>query len=347
MAAGKGVRIAVVGAGIVGMSSGVCIKETFPDVHVTVLADEFSPNTTSDMAGALVHPTSPAGSPRQQKWFKDSFAHFKRISCSEDASESGVSLVYGYGLECSQRPWFYQDTVLGLRVVPEEERLMMNLPDLKSWLFYGTFVVNCRQYLPWLMRQFEEKGGVILRRRVDSLQKLFTEFDVVVNCSGLGARELAQDSSLQPAWGQGRLVKAPWIKYFVFGHLPDSHSSDDTIEEVIDIFPRTDGCFVGGVKVHGKGKGPVDDGYRRKIWQRAEDIMPSLSNAPTINEWTGVRPIRKTVQLLIEEGTTPGKCIIHNYGHGGYGITFSWGCALEVVECVRGVLANGTISSKL
>ena len=339
-------KVVVVGAGITGLSSAVCIKEVYPEVHVTLLAEQFSPNTASDKAGALIHPTSP-GSTRQQKWFKESYEHFKRISCSADASESGVSLTFGYGLESSPRPWFYQDTVLGLRMVTETERQMMNLPDLKSWLFYGTFVVNCRQYLPWLMRQFSGKGGVVVRTRVSCLQELFSEFDIVVNCSGLGARELTQDSSLTPAWGQGRLVKAPWIKYFVFAHLPQSRSSsDDSIEEVVDIFPRTDGLFVGGVKVHGKEEGPVEDRYRRRIQRRVEEIVPSLSNAPTIDEWTGVRPIRNTVQLSIEEGA-PGKCVIHNYGHGGYGITFSWGCALEVADFIGEVLANGVMRSKL
>ena len=345
MATAAKVRIAVVGAGIVGLSSAVSIKETFPDVHVTVLAEHISPGTTSDMAGALIHPTSP-GSNRQQKWFKDTYEHFKRVSCSADASESGVLLAFGYALDSLPRPWFYQDTVLGLRVVPEAERRMMRLPNLKTWLFYATFVVNCRQYLPWLMRQFTDKGGIVVRRKVASLQELFSEFDVVVNCSGLGARELAQDSSLQPAWGQGRLVKAPWIKYFVFAHLPHSQPNEGTTEEVIDVFPRSDGVFVGGVKVHGKEKGPVEDGYRRQIQQRAEDIMPSLSNAPTINEWTGVRPIRSTVRLSIED-VSVGKYIIHNYGHGGYGITFSWGCALEVVDHLQGILGRGPMNSKL
>jgi D-amino-acid oxidase len=34
------------------------------------------------------------------------------------------------------------------------------------------------------------------------------------------------------------------------------------------------------------------------------------------------------VRLELEPGTR----IIHNYGHGGSGVTFSWGCALEAAE---------------
>jgi D-amino-acid oxidase len=42
----------------------------------------------------------------------------------------------------------------------------------------------------------------------------------------------------------------------------------------------------------------------------------------------GVRPRRTGVRLELDVG--PGPAIIHNYGHGGAGITLSWGCAEEV-----------------
>ena len=92
------------------------------------------------------------------KWFNDSYEHFRSIGCSPDAVEAGVMLAFGYTLDSSPGPWFYQDTVLGWRMVSESERQMMSLPDLKTWIFYGTFVVNCRQYLPWLMPQFTDKA---------------------------------------------------------------------------------------------------------------------------------------------------------------------------------------------
>ena len=47
----------------------------------------------------------------------------------------------------------------------------------------------------------------------------------------------------------------------------------------------------------------------------------------------GIRPVRKTFRL--EPETVGSKVIVHNYGHGGAGITMSWGCADEVREIVR------------
>ena len=346
-----GRRIAIIGAGVVGLSAALCIKNSLFSSEVVLLADQFSPNTTSDNAGAMISPPKVGLAvdlnPSSMKWFNDSYEHFRSIGCSPDAVEAGVMLTFGYTLDSSPGPWFYQDTVLGWRMVSESERQMMSLPDLKTWMFYGTFVVNCRQYLPWLMRQFTDKGGVVVRKKVVSLPELFSEFDIVVNCSGLGARELTQDSSLQPAWGQGRLVEAPWIKYFVAADIgavstEESASSDEfVVISSLQIFPRADGVFIGGVKVRGKGEGPVEPKYRAIIRQVTEAVMPSLSSAPVLKEWTGVRPMRRSVRLSVEEFTQePGlqKCVIHNYGHSGSGVTLSWGCALQVTSLIKDLL---------
>jgi len=48
----------------------------------------------------------------------------------------------------------------------------------------------------------------------------------------------------------------------------------------------------------------------------------------------GVRPYRNSSYRL-EAETIAGKFIVHNYGHGGAGITLSWGCAAKVREIVQ------------
>ncbi|MCY0909922.1 MAG: FAD-dependent oxidoreductase, partial [Sulfobacillus thermotolerans] len=68
---------------------------------------------------------------------------------------------------------------------------------------------------------------------------------------------------------------------------------------------------------------------------RCLEFMPVLANAkidPIEPVRVGLRPFRQqNVRLEQEMGTR----IIHNYGHGGAGVTFSWGCALEVVELAQ------------
>jgi glycine/D-amino acid oxidase-like deaminating enzyme len=50
---------------------------------------------------------------------------------------------------------------------------------------------------------------------------------------------------------------------------------------------------------------------------------------------TGLRPLRRqNVRLEREAGTR----IVHNYGHGGSGVTFSWGCSREVTDRVEALV---------
>jgi glycine/D-amino acid oxidase-like deaminating enzyme len=53
----------------------------------------------------------------------------------------------------------------------------------------------------------------------------------------------------------------------------------------------------------------------------------------------GVRPYR-TGSYRLDAETASGKLVVHNYGHGGAGITLSWGCAAKVRRIVRGHLAT-------
>lgn len=62
------------------------------------------------------------------------------------------------------------------------------------------------------------------------------------------------------------------------------------------------------------------------IWVQAEFVR----------EWVGLRPGRPSVRLEIQPERASGlrkvMPVIHNYGHGGAGLTLSWGCAGHVLE---------------
>jgi glycine/D-amino acid oxidase-like deaminating enzyme len=52
------VNIAVLGAGVVGLSTAINIKRNIAHANVTVLADKFLSETTSSGAGGLFKPTT-------------------------------------------------------------------------------------------------------------------------------------------------------------------------------------------------------------------------------------------------------------------------------------------------
>ena len=49
-------KVAIVGAGVTGLSCATVIQERFPDVALTLFAEKFSPGTTSDGAAGLFAP---------------------------------------------------------------------------------------------------------------------------------------------------------------------------------------------------------------------------------------------------------------------------------------------------
>jgi D-amino-acid oxidase len=58
--------------------------------------------------------------------------------------------------------------------------------------------------------------------------------------------------------------------------------------------------------------------------------VPELAGAEVLGHRVGLRPVRPTVRLELEKLRT-GHRVIHCYGHGGAGVTVSWGCAAEVL----------------
>ena len=50
------VKVAIVGAGVMGLSCADVIQEKYPHVQVTIFAEKFSPATTSDGAAGLFWP---------------------------------------------------------------------------------------------------------------------------------------------------------------------------------------------------------------------------------------------------------------------------------------------------
>ena len=92
-------------------------------------------------------------------------------------------------------------------------------------------------HLEWLLAELDRAGVEVVRRAVRSLDEGFASHDVVVNCAGLGARELCSDEELRPVRGQtvcveGAALEEAWI--------------DDTAGRPRYIIPRASSLLLGG-----------------------------------------------------------------------------------------------------
>ena len=337
------VKLAVVGAGVIGLSSAYHLAEKFGDtVSVTVIAEKFTPHTTSDKAGAILIPGDNANpgagtdvDVRTRQWTADTFQRFNALYRSEVAGEIQLCLVAGYELKNEKDfpdPW-WKELVFGFRSLPSTspELQMLNIPQSCQtvWAF-STYLVDCRQYLPWIMREFVKRGGTTEHRRLSGLDEL-NDYDIIINCSGLGAEQLVGDREVRPVRAQAVSVRAPWIRHFIVAEKKG--------EEMTHVLPRPNDVLLGGISQDGNWDETVDPTISEAIVSRCAALLPGLRRAEVIGEWAAGRPMRRAVRLeTMETGRAP--LVIHCYGHGGQGINLHWGCALNVGRIVENYIAT-------
>jgi len=329
-------RVAVVGAGIIGLSTAHLLIQSTYEPHVTLLAEEFSPNTTTNVSGGVVWPAVAgkvaSSDIRQQEWSKTTLEYLFSLLSSPLAGKLKLSLVPLYEIFDGKRedPW-WKDMVLGFRHVGTAEMETLNYPVDKNCWSFSSVTMSCESFLSWQMEQFQANGGRVIQKKLNSLQEIDGDYDIIVNCTGLSSRELVNDKQVYSVRGQTITVKAPWIKHGL-GYL---NTSNNTFMNVI---PRAENVLLGGTLDIDNLSQQVDPLISKGIMERCCRYFPGLATAPVIRESVGFRPGRKTVRLEVDDTLTEHSTVIHNYGHQGQGITFFRGCALDVVKLAEDCL---------
>lgn len=210
-------KVAVVGAGTVGLSVAYRLSELYPSscVEVTVIAEEFLQQTTSYGSGGLWEPYQIAGTPEERvnQWGKISFKHFQDLYYSDYAAEAGVQLLTAYQLleahqDGSDPSW--KDIVYNYKHLDAADLRAMNVPDkYVKGMTFGTFVVEQKYYMQYLMRILKDRGVSFQQQTVSNVEDLAKsgEYDLIINCTGLGAVQAANDDSMYPVRGQVLRVK--------------------------------------------------------------------------------------------------------------------------------------------
>ncbi|HET8961297.1 FAD-dependent oxidoreductase [Nocardioides sp.] len=305
-------RVIVVGAGVVGLTCAVRLLEG--GHRVDVVARDLPLETTSAVAAALWYPYRALPRDKVTGWSRTSYAVFDALAAPRDVGgdpESGVRMVLGTEVFTTAQadPW-WAAAVAGL---DRETSLPRGYVD--GWTF-ATPVVDMPVYLPWLAGRVAELGGTLTRLNLRALPE---GADVLVNCSGLGARLLGADRSVVPVRGQVVYVEQVGLdRWWLDGEGPTY------------VVPRGRDIVVGGTDEEGEWSRTPDPETAREILDRGARLVPELRRARVLRHKVGLRPVRPAVRLE-REGD-----VIHCYGHGGAGVTLSWGVADEVVSLAAG-----------
>jgi D-amino-acid oxidase len=304
--------VTVVGAGVSGLTTAVRLAEAGHEV--TVVARDRPLATTSAVAAAMWFPYRVLPYDRVLAWSRESYGTFAALA--GQAPEAGVRLRWGTEL---------------LRHPPSEAWWAEAVPDLAltrdvppgyqaGWRFRAP-VIDMPRYLPWLAARATAAGVTLVEGSV-MVTDLTDLGPVVVDCAGLGARDLVPDPTVTPVRGQVVLVDQVGVDEWVTEDL-DEH----TLTYVI---PRQDDVVVGGTADEGEWDLTPDPATAEAILARATTLVPALAGAPIRAHKVGLRPTRPAVRLEPEHRGP--QTVVHNYGHGGAGVTLSWPCADEVVS---------------
>ena len=150
---------------------------------------------------------------------------------------------------------------------------------------------------------------------------------VVVNCMGLGARELVPDPAVRPVRGQLVIVENPGIRTWLVSTDPDAGTTTY-------VFPHPDRLVLGGTTDDDAWSLTPDPAVAAEIVKRCAALYPEIAGARVLDHRVGLRPVRDTVRLE-REVLPDGRVLVHNYGHGGAGVTVAWGCAREAAGLAR------------
>ncbi|MFB7336813.1 FAD-dependent oxidoreductase [Streptomyces adustus] len=309
MTRGSNDEVIVIGGGVIGLTTAVVLAESGRQVRVWT-RDPVE-RTTSAVAGALWWPyhIEPVASARA--WALRSLEVYEELA--ERPGTTGVRLV---------------DGVLGETALDEVAGwASARLPGLRASTadeYAGTGVrarlplVDMAAYLPWLRGRLLRAGGSVEERTVSDLAE--ADAPVVVNCTGLGARELVPDPAVRPVRGQLVVVENPGVDSWLV--------STDPAGEMAYLFPQPGRLLLGGTAQDDVWSTEPDPAVAAAIVRRCSALRPEIAGARILEHRVGLRPVREAVRL--ERVSLPdGRVLVHHYGHGGAGVTVAWGCAEE------------------
>jgi D-amino-acid oxidase len=311
-------QIVVVGAGVSGLTSAICLAEAgWP---VRVWAGATLKQTTSAVAGAVWLPPRPASRAAETLgWTERSLRVFTDLAGDPD---SGVQLAPA--LAVGELTASEAMSSAGAALIPDLRPAdPADVPEGSGTGFRATVpMIDMPHYLEYLTRRLASAGCEIEEHPVQSLDEVADAAAIVVNCAGLAAGSLAGDDTVRPLFGQHVVLTNPGLRQ-LFVEINSG-------PEWTCYFPHPQRVVCGGISITGRSDTAADPDVTERILRRCRTVEPRLNDAEVIEVITGLRPDRPSVRLTAEP-LGRARCI-HNYGHGGNGVTLSWGCARDVVS---------------
>ncbi|KAL6408917.1 d-amino acid [Ilyonectria robusta] len=346
--------LVVLGAGVIGLSTALTIRDKFPSSKIVIVAKHFPGDYNVEYCSPWAGGnwcSSANDNGLLESFDRVTFGRFQTIS--EQHPEAGIQasplrMIFDQKIEDAEilskgtgKVW-YDELAGGLVPVGGDE--------LPHGAVFGldvpsTFVINTQVYLQWLLAKCRNADVQLVRQAVDAVDQAFLSSQVtaVFNCTGLGSYSLGgvNDKEMYPTRGQTVLVEQPIqpLKRMYF-RSPRRVDNDTTY-----VFqrPLAGGIVLGGCREDGNWDGKANPDFAKDIMKRCCALAPELGrpeDLKVIKHGVGLRPNRKGGPRIEIEKRQKG-FVVHNYGASGAGYQASWGMAEHGVKLLIESLEKG------
>ncbi|HXW86772.1 MAG TPA: FAD-dependent oxidoreductase [Streptosporangiaceae bacterium] len=329
--------VLVIGAGVIGLTTAICLAEA--GVRVTVAAAEAPRQTTSVAAGALWGPHLVGRDYRIARWAavtRDRLAELAAPPIGTNAlagvvrTARGLAATAGADADADAEAPEYTAGGSPVRCDPAE----VPAGYAAAWRLSAPLIAM-PGYLDYLAGRLGQAGGTtafgVRFGTLGDAREFAPQVRVLVNCTGYGARDLTGDRDLIAVRGQAVVVRNPGLRDFFVG-------TGAAGWPLTYLFPHEDVVVLGGTEEPGRDSRAPDPATAERILAACTAIRPELRHAAVVDHRVGLRPVRPSVRLDAEQAPG-GVTVVHSYGHGGAGVTLSWGCAEDTVGLVLTALA--------
>ncbi|MGH3545849.1 MAG: FAD-dependent oxidoreductase [Mycobacteriales bacterium] len=283
----------VIGRGVSGLSTGIQLLEA--GVGTEIVSRGPAADSVSHVAAAFWYPYRVYPEHLISQWAQTTYRELWRLS---DVPGSGVRIRPSLEVfaEPQPDPWWSFITASFRHATARE------LPDdYGNGYLFDCPVAEMPVYLPYLQQRFTELGGTLRQQSLNTIDELRGTARIVVNCAGLGARELVGDATLTPVRGQIVRVSQVGIERL----LIDQHNPDG----LTYIVPRSADCILGGTAEIGDENLDPDPATASAIIARCVRHEPRLADATVLEHRVGLRPGRPGVRVeLIRPSQRPCWC---------------------------------------
>lgn len=290
-------NIAIIGAGVIGLTSAIELIQAGYK-KLTVYAENITPYTTSDVAAAICG-TQKFYPEFENTWYQNTLLKYEQLLSVKNSGISKLNYL-------------------------EMKKKKSTPSDYICTSTKKVFLINSKINMPFLMELLNKNNITIKKEKIINIHELTKQYNIIINCAGLGARKIFLDENIFPVRGQIVIVSKPKNLNACMAVL---------VDELTYIIPRDKDCILGGTEEINNWNLEPDKTITYQIIERAQQLYPLLKNEKILDVKVGLRPSRHKIRVETEK--LDDRLIIHNYGHGGEGYSFSWGCAKAVKDIIN------------